>query len=491
MTNYRNYFRHWPVVSGLVFLAGRLLALDAEQVLNYSWGSLTVKPQLDLTAQFTDNVFYGNNQIYRTNVYQLATNVITVGGTNYILAPDTTVKGIVTKDISVSRSQASDFLFITSPGARLSYGYADANQLSFEYGLDKILYLENPEYNTDQHSITFKAKVSTGHLDLKGTDQMQFLSSFLSGGGIIANGQQVNQQINRRLWTDDYILNYEISPKTFAYFQGYHTDTDYIKGINVYDTATIRGTMGGGYNFSSLVSIFSEVHYGQSSIRPNLAGQINGPHSDFYGGFLGIRGDFTARLSGMVKVGYETRDFPGTTISGSGSPAVEASMTYVPGLKTQLKLDYSRRSEISPQFGRQFYTFDTVGLTVLQSIGTSGKWFVQMRGNLNINDYSDLVGQIPILATDVSGNYVFSGFIPGTYIQPANTINQQVNVGRTDTQYSFSATLVYQPRTWLQFSLGYQFDHYSPAFRDAVYESTHPLIAYNANQFTLRAVIGF
>ena len=247
-----------------------------------------------------------------------------------------------------------------------------------------------------------------------------------------------------------------------------------------------------------MVSLFTEGHYGQSSLQPNLTTQSKAPHSVFYGGYVGFKGDFTARLTGMVKVGYETRMFPAgsTTRSGASSPAVEASLTYVPTLKSQIALNYSKKTDVSQYFGSQTLTYDTVGLTFQQTIGSSGKWLIQIQGNYSVTDNGDLTQPISVPQADAD-NFSKSVTVlandPASHTATLLQLPQSIsgNVGRTDVQLSLGPTLIYQPRPWLQASVGYRFEHYTPQFRDANYASTHPLIPYDVNQFTFRIAIGF
>ena len=485
-------------LSGLMVATLPVAALDAEDVLNYRWGKLTVKPQLDITSVFTDNVFYGNNSV----LTGLPTIPQIIRATNAVLTPNGFVYSSPTNGPSgpieqtafspVARPAQQDLLMFISPGARFTYGYSDANHFSLEYTFDKIFYTEHPQYDTDQQTILFNTSLASGHWQLKGSDQMRFLSSFLGGGYFTSTGQQVN----RREWVDDYRFDYEISPKTYAYVAGNHNNQDYDKGLNIYDADTLRGSLGGGYNLSQLVSVFVEGYYGQTAVAPNRDTDPKGPHSQFFGGFVGLKGDFTARITGSVKVGYETRIFPETAAGLSttaSSPAVEAKLTYAPSLKTSVSLNYSRRTDVSQQFARQAITFDSVGVTALQSLGTSGRWFLQLAASYAVTETGDLQSQFNIRGIDSAGYMVD----PQYTIQAGNLYFKETptvvtgNIGRTDSQISLGPTLVYQPRTWMQVSLGYQFTHFTTSYRDARYASTHPLIPYDANEVTLRLSLGF
>ncbi len=462
-------------LSGLVLSAVPALGLDAEDLLNFSWGRFSLKPQLDLAEMYTDNLAFGNNSVTSSQVYRPLLGFDLAG---------TPVLGPATTNNLVIRRQESDLVTTVSPGARIDFGAGGANLLSLEVVHDQIANLDHSEADTAQEHIRFRAELERSRLKLSGKSQLDYLSSFLGGSQFV--GTSGGTLIKRRLWSDDYKLTYDSSGKTDIYISASNGETDFEKGTPLLDYNTWRGSLGTSYKITAKVALFSEGHYGQTAVNPNLATQPKGPHSTFYGGYVGLRGDFTAKITGTVKVGYETRGFAGiSNTSGTGTPAVEASVSYVPRPKTQISLNYSRRTDVSSQINSQGLTFDSVGITAVQLLGSSGKWSIQGNANLNGSDYGDSPTTLPVLATDATGQVVFDRLGNATYKGVLG------NAGRSDRTLTIGAGMIYQPFLWLSGTVSYQYESYSLDFRDAAYAALRPLIPYDNHIIALRVAVGF
>src|SRR5206468_12576744 len=114
---------------------------------------------------------------------------------------------------------------------------------------------------------------------------------------------------------------------------------------------TIRGTGGFSFQATEKTSVFGEFYSGQSATKPNRPFNTNdvtsfkGPHADFFGGFVGARGNFTSRLKGSVKAGYESRHFSDGA-PASSSPVVEATLDQRFSDRTFASLTYTRRNSL-------------------------------------------------------------------------------------------------------------------------------------------------
>ena len=465
----------WAAFSGLVLSAVPALGLDAEDMLNFSWGRLSLKPQLDLTEMYTDNLAFGNNSVTSSQISRPLLGFDLAG---------TPVLGPATTNNLVIRRQESDLVTTVSPGARVDFGAGGANLLSLEVVHDQVANLDHSDADTSQDHIRFRAELERSRFKLSGRSQLAYLSSFLGGSQFV--GTSGGTLIKRRLWSDDYTLTYDSSGKTDVYISASNSDTDYQQGTPLLDYNTWKGSLGTSYKVTAKVALFSEGHYGQTAVNPNIATQAKGPHSTFYGGYVGLRGDFTAKITGTIKVGYETRDFAGASKdSGAGTPAVEVSVAYVPRPKTQISLTYSRRTDVSSQLNSQVQTYDSVGITATQIVGNSGKWSIQGDASLQGSDYGDISTILPVLATDPSGQVIFDRLGNATYKGVLG------NVGRSDRTFSVGAGVIYRPFLWLSGTVSYQYESYSLDFRDAVYASLRPLIPYDSHILALRVAVGF
>jgi hypothetical protein len=486
----------------------------AEQWLSYDVAKLIIKPQLGLTTKFTDNLFYGNdsvatkfyvNQIQpydvtipglgtfslpgRTNLQVLpggvtvATNLFnapngvpvvqySVRMPEYVelingvatTIPERTVTSSLPGATTVNtltvpvRPEESEVLFITSPGIDFRYGQTGLNTITVGYAYDQVSYINNPGYNTDQHRADIKVDLKLGRFTISGTDTFQILSSFLGGGGSI-----VTNQVNRTVWNDNYRIDYDATAKTDIYLTVSHNRYDYDQGISIYDSEAVRSALGFSHDWTQRLRVFTEFEYGQSFVNPNLSTQPDSPDSTVLGGFVGLRGEFTPRITGSLKIGYENRSLQGTFAPGSepatvSSPAVGADISYAAGVRTFFRLAYTRSTDVSPQFAKQSYIFDRVQLTMNQFLGASGKWLVSANTGYNLGDFSE---------------------IPGT------------NLARTDKIFEAALRLSYQPRPWLAAVLGYEYENYDTSFADPTVARSWALIDYQVNGVTLSLNIGY
>ena len=253
--------------------------------------------------------------------------------------------------------------------------------------------------------------------------------------------------IDRISFFDNYTLTYTLSPKTAVYIEGQYDAIDYDQGVPLYDYHTIMGTGGFGYQWSPKLNFFGEVYYGQSATEPNFAAP-KPPHSEFIGGFIGTRMNFAERLTGMIKAGYEQRQFSDNTPTQS-APVVETALTYRYSPLGAATFSYSRRTRVSVQFARESYTSDSISLQLNQSIGPSGQLVGTLGGSYSLYDY-ERVG------------------LGGT---------------RSDSWYRANVGLTYRFRLWLAGMLAYEYESFSSDLQG--------IIDYGVNRITLRLAVGY
>jgi hypothetical protein len=497
-----------------VRLSGASWIETTERWLSYDVGNLVIKPQLGLTTKFTDNVFYGNDSVAtkfyvneirpydvtipglgtftlpgRTNL-QVFPGGVTVA-TNVFIAPNGVpvvqygvqipehtelINGVATQvpqrtvtstlpgattisTLTVPvRPEESEMLFIASPGIDFQYGQTGLNTITVGYAYDQISYINNPRFDTTQHRADVKVDLKLGRFTISGTDTFHLLSSFLSGGN-----SSVTNQVNRTIWNDNYRITYDATAKTDLYLTVNHSRYDYDQGVFIYDSETVRGALGVSHDWTQRLRAFTEFEYGQSFVSPNVATQPASPDSSILGGFVGLRGEFTPRITGSLKVGYENRSFAGTFAPGDepatvSSPAVVADITYAAGVRTFFRLAYTRSTDVSPQFAKQSYVFDRVQLTMNQFLGNSGKWLLSANMGYTLGDFSET---------------------PGT------------NLARSDKSFEAALRLSYQPRPWLTAMLGYEYENFNTAFAEPTVARSQLLIDYQVNSLTLSLNIGY
>jgi hypothetical protein len=401
-----------PALATAVFALGAVAAhaLDADQILVQNVGPLTLKPQFGQTSLYTDNVFYGNDSVFLTGG----------GVTNVPIRP-----------------QEDDLIVTASPGLKVQYGTGTANLITFEYYLDQIFYTGHSDNNTQQHRLDLNSRFEFGKFQLTGDDSVAYLSSPL-GGGAYTDATRAAQRdfiLDRRETSLEHKLLFDFSDKTDFYGQAQYTETDFDNKTTLLDINNLRGSVGSTYKYSETLGIFAEGFYGQTAVSPNV-GTLGGAWSEFYGGFVGVRGELTPKLHGIVKAGYEQRVFPASD-AGNSSPAFDISLDYALGPKTSISLSYARRSSSSVQFANQSYLHDNVSLSVNQYLGTTGRWMTFGSVRYDGADYDELVA-----------------------INKLTVNNPLYYARRQDMSLTFSLGLVYQPQPWCTATLGYEFEHF-------------------------------
>ena len=323
----------------LITSAGSGWALDPSDILLYNRGAYSLRPHLDFTTVWSDNIYY-----------------------------------------DAGPNQKSDLLTTISPGLTFQVGTEDANYISFSYFYDRLQYLEETELNANQHRLELDSHIVFNRLTIDGYDQVHFLSSPL-GGGISLN----RLKVDRIRYFDEYRLTYEFTERTGAYIEATHTTLDYDDQLPLFDQRTLIGTLGFQYRAFSRSFLLGEVYYGQTSMDPNAL-RFDPPHATFIGGFVGARGNFTEKLTGSLRVGYETREFSDGS-PGGDVPVVRMELIERFTEKTALTLSYSRSQQVSVQFARTAFTSDLVGLVLHQEIGNDGRFHALVRGNYGLSTF--------------------------------------------------------------------------------------------------------
>lgn len=436
--------RSFLAVAGCLSTAlSRLAAIEPVDILVFSKDPVMLRPRVAVSETFNDNIF---SQLRGT----------------------------------------SDLITTLSPGLNLQVGRTGFNTISLDYALNANFYADRTDLNAGEHSFDLRTRLQGSRLILNGTDRVQLLSSpvglievFTSvpsgpatppvgggeGGAPGVGGETTGspaigdtsgppragevltteeRNVDRMVFADAYSLGYRIGEKTGAYLQGAHSTTDYESGIrNLYDINTLRATVGFGYQAFPKTSFFGELYYGQTATTPNFDAPKN-PHVSFIGGFLGVRGQFTEKLSGVAKAGYESREFSDNSPTPS-APVVNVSLNHRLSQKTSITLDYTRLNEVSIQFARESYTADVVSAQLSQMLGSNGKWRASLGGSYNRFEYEG--GSTPY------------------------------------NRYSANFNLAYQVQLWLSASLGYSYDRIEYV---AVGSS-----GYDINRVTLGLAVGY
>ena len=463
----------WGIgLAGIFAASTHAGAFEAADILSIPWHSFVFKPQLTVQSTFTDNVFYGNDSITAASIFRPV-----------IISGNTAQFGPITTNNIVLRRQESDLITYVTPGLQVQYGAPAGNRINLFYQFDQAVYLQHPAENTSQNHVALGTTFDSGAFSIRGSDQINFLSSLLGGG---SGSGILGLVVNRRTWDDIYNFRLDVSDKTYLYAKAVRNDIDYDSGTPLLDYNTVAGTLGAAYSPAAKLALTVDAVYGQTAVSANTVLREKSPHSQVIGANLGVRGEFTPKIEGTIKVGLETRSFPGLADPHTTtSPAFDLAITYNATLKTMVQLTYSRRSDVSGNFGSQSLSDNSVGILVQEQLGPSGKWTLAGRASGYIRDFSSVQLPVAVLASDARGNILFD--------QTGRAVYSSVSAdyARSETGVGIGIQVNYQPRPWLTTSLSYDLSQYTSRFRDARVDSTHPFIDYVDNRATFRIGIGF
>lgn len=401
----------WPMLAGGLACLGAARAVDASKWLVYSMGPLRLKPQLGVTEQFDDNIFYANKANAR-----------------------------------------ADLISSFSPGFVLDIGRRE-NPLSakLDYNFDEYVYARTDLLNHQDHRLAFSARFEKSRLSIQGADTFEVLSgpiNFSRAAEDITAISILGRKVERISWTDRYHVNYLLTEKTFLGAGFNHNRMDYESGVNIYDYDSTRGSLDFGYQASEKIAVFGQTYLGVTSAKPNNGIAGPAPDLDFMGVFLGVRGQFTPKLSGSVQAGYESRAFDDGSPS-QGSPVVELDLDYAMTSRRVLSLSYSRTSNISVEASSYSYITDLVGLSCVQALGTREKLSVRAGAYVRFSEYDQVAG----------------------------------GAKRSDQYYIFSAAVNYKFDVWLTGSLGYDYER--------LQTSSAGIVDYGVNRVTLKLTLGY
>jgi hypothetical protein len=436
-------------------------AIDANQLdrmFSYNIGNLRIRPQLDTSATFNNNLFFAGNESFQfleTRNLVIGTNVFTaVTSTNtFPVAP-----------------RQSDVLGSVSPGIKIQYGSDDGNVVNVEYNNDNVRYFDTGFVPPMQHRLTATTRYNRSRFTFDASHNTRFLSSFLGGGA-----NQRNNLVDRWTSSTSAKLTYDSSAKTDVYLGGNYDFTDYLNNVALYGYNIWRGTLGATYKPTERIGVFMEGHYAQQATVASSPTLPGAPYSQVYGGFIGVRAAIGARIEGTIRVGYELREFPNRGTS-FGIPAVEARLSYAPRPSTLLTLNYSRRTDVGAQLAGQQVTTDAITFNASQQIGTKNNLLANLGLVYNVAEQGELISGGSIFVSDPRFSLPVRQFA-------------LVDYARTETFVGATAGITYIPRRWLRVNLSYDYENFSPSFKDS--RLFYFLPSYDQHRVTASVNIGY
>lgn len=403
---------------------------NAPKYLNYEAGRLLIQPQFDASVQYTDNLFY---------------------------APRNASPGAAGYGVPI----ASDFIFTLSPGIELQYGRNKERNIELEAFVDELLYTKYTAFDSAQVRGAAEVHWEFGRFVLQGTDSIGWLNQIL--GGSVAT--QFRKPIRTLVWNDNYRLTYDATMKTDVYMVLNHNEQSFLQDVSLYSQNNIVGSLGSTYKPFEKLGFFLEGEGGYTGIKAANPAMASASPSTIFGGFIGARGNFTARLDGSIKAGYEVREFSSAAnVANTPSPAAGVALTYTQNSRRSYALSFDRSVGVSVQVPDQAFVFDNVSFVFTQGIGSSGRWMFQAQPGVSLGNYTSLYRYVGATLVDFA---------------------------REDQTYTMSVMLAYQPNAWLKASLNYTFQAYQASFPDPVAERYNGVNNFMVNRVTLQLSIGY
>ena len=368
--------------------------------------------------------------------------------------------------------KVADVVGTVSPGIGFQVGSELENYLALQYQSDNTRYFDLGVSPTPMHRFQLMGKYDNlSRLRMEGSHLTEFVSSFM--GGWVNLGQTL---VDRWTHTTSGRVTYDSTDKTDVYLSGNYNYINY-EGVNLYGNDGWRANLGASYKPTERISVFIEGGYGLTDFIRGTPALGFIPTSHVYGGFVGVRGQFTERLEGSIGGGYEIRDFPDIPGTAFGIPAANISVSYAFRETTKFALTYTRRTDNAAQIARQGVTYDTAALNVQQLLGATGTWMATGGASYQGGAFDSLTG-------------FGSAFdpIPGTAVRALSF--RSIDYRRDDTMISLNGGLSYVPRKWLRFGLNYSYENYSIDFADAGLGDVF-LPSYDAHRVMLGVQIGY
>ena len=409
----------WVAVAGSIGLAAASVQARAQDPvapwLRYNVGKVVILPHLDVASLYTDNLF-------------------SLG----------------------SGLRFSDVITSVMPGLRLKWDENAQVDASVNYRHGEMLIWDNSDFNSTSDTIEAQLGYSTPKLQVRAT--ATYSDTLALQGGQLNLGRQL---LGTKRAGGQVRAVYDWTPKTDLIGSIRYDLSDY-DSLFLLDQQQLEGHMGGTHELTSKLRLTFDGKGGWTQVTPNqlLQPSVN---SLFYGALVGVRGTFTPKLTGSVKLGYEARDLESGLVSAS-TPAFSVDVTYLPNLMTQVVLAYDRSTGVAPWIASQITVTDTVRLQANKAIGTTGRWIGSGSAKFALGEFQWDATKAPAGSLDL---------------------------GRSDQMLGLELALQYKPQAWLACTASYSHDRYEVNFDDPRAATAVLARSYHANRVTLMVSLGF
>lgn len=361
-----------------------------------------------------------------------------------VILPNIGVSSFYDSDVllGTTPNEQSDFIISTRPEMKIQFGAEDINYLNIQYAPNYLKYFDTDFLTRVDHQFGLNLKIERPKTTITGSSAGSKLGGFI---GQFQNFATV--PTDRITHNHNYRILQNISGKTSGSLAFSYGVQDFEQGSPIIDTTDWRVTGGGVFNYTEKMDLLAEVFYGQSTPGSNRPGVNAGPSASRVGFFVGSEAEFTPKLNGSVRVGYQDFSVDNSSVSQS-SIVVRSDLTYAINAMSQLSLNLNRGAQQNIQAATAITQFTDVGVTYAQMLDTSGRW-----------------------GMNSSVRYRFSSFEGAPF------------TGREDNFFTISGGVNYLANDWFRAGLTYSYTDFS--------SSVVGLPSYGVHRVGLEFVIGY
>ena len=311
------------------------------------------------------------------------------------------------------------------------------------YELLVLQYDENRDEDRTDHKL-----FANLHWGLAEGFTVKLNEQFVKTSGVEDNtGHDLLDQINNvagvGLSFDRNRLNFEIA---------YLNVIDKYDDLEEVDRMDQQITLTGGYYVQPKTKVLLEVAKGWIDYDERVLSD-----AEYYQVRVGVAGELTSKISGVAKIGYQSRDYDENEPDDFDGLVAYARLTACLSDRTELVLDAERDLVPSTFFDNAYYESTSVGLTLNQKI------FDRLNASLSAsykeNDY-------PSETTSQIGSFTAWVFPFGFVDIPINQTDK-----REDEIFGARAELTYHLRDWASIAVAYDYKNSDSNFSEFEYDS--------------------
>ena len=365
-----------PIAGTILLFATALLPAQRSLATSMEDWPIKFHPHLDLAATYDDNILIAHNH------------------------------------------ELSDFYFTISPGLELVHGDVAHNYLSLDYTAGIERFLEHGSQDAVNHDAVLKGAFEFSRLKLAVDNQFQIETS-----PNVQVGTRVEEQRNLTDTSAEYLVN-----KYFSLGLLYHQELHHFPTQGQIDYRLFQPGGALYYHVLPKTDIYGEFDYG-------WVDEQSGENQRFWSASLGVRGKITSKITGHIGVGYEDRDYSGST---SNVQTMVATVSLHGDFTRHTSADLVVERRINPSVTVQdiSYTATHAEFTLNQKIYRE-KFLVQVGGSYERDDYNPGVDRID----DIWQGRVGARYIATKWLELGVSYRYQRNQSTVDT-FSFGQDVV-------------------------------------------------